>query len=117
MSKVLCDIFWYIQTWKKLIFLFILKCPQFFQELSASIACMLATFSMFGYILGISHSIPQAYLIPDSDIEMSTFSQKKFFLISFLVTYQYSLWTLKSSQLMQVPACLTIQFRLDQSLD
>ena len=32
---------------------------------------------IFRYILCISQSIPQAYLIPDSDIEMSTFSLKK----------------------------------------
>ena len=42
MSKVLCDIFW--------------------------------------YILGISYSILRAYLIPDSDIKMATFSHKKILL-------------------------------------
>ena len=35
---------WWVKTGRKL--LFILKCPQFSQKLSASNACMLATFSM-----------------------------------------------------------------------
>ena len=35
-------------------------------------------------------------------------SQENFQLNSFLLTYRYSLWTLRSSQLMQVPSSLVI---------
>ena len=39
---------WHFRLKTERQFMFIQKCPQFFQKLSASNACMLATFSMSG---------------------------------------------------------------------
>ena len=44
-------------------------CRKMFRAALRHISVMLKVFcDIYRYILGISHSIPQAYLIPDSDI-------------------------------------------------